>query len=82
MGEVRGELRKVVWPTKQEVWNSSIVVVIAVAFLTASHLRTRLRSAKFSCCSSSTDQMTDEAPDPFAAAFRSNPSPVPPTRVR
>jgi len=35
MSEVRGELRKVVWPTKQEVLNSSVVVIIAVAFLTA-----------------------------------------------
>jgi len=47
MGEVRGELRKVVWPTKQEVWNSSIVVVIAVAFLTALIFVLDYGSAKF-----------------------------------
>lgn len=30
VSEVRGELRKVAWPTKQEVVNSTIVVLIAV----------------------------------------------------
>jgi preprotein translocase subunit SecE len=28
--EVRGELRKVAWPTRQEVVNSTIVVLIAI----------------------------------------------------
>ncbi len=34
LSEVRGELRKVAWPGKQEVWNSTIVVLIAVIFMT------------------------------------------------
>ena len=33
--EVRGELRKVAWPTRSEVINYSIVVLIAVVVLTA-----------------------------------------------
>jgi preprotein translocase subunit SecE len=33
--EVRGELRKVVWPTRTEVINYSIIVVVALAILTA-----------------------------------------------
>jgi len=33
--EVRGELRKVTWPTKREVTNSTVVVLIAVIFMTA-----------------------------------------------
>jgi len=32
--EVRGELRKVAWPTKNEVINSTIIVLIAVVFMT------------------------------------------------
>ena len=32
--EVRGELRKVAWPTKSEVINSTIIVLIAVVFMT------------------------------------------------
>jgi preprotein translocase subunit SecE len=35
MSEVRGELRKVTWPTKREVTNSTVVVLIAVIFMTA-----------------------------------------------
>jgi preprotein translocase subunit SecE len=34
-GEVRSELKKVAWPTRREVINSSIVVLIAVVFMTA-----------------------------------------------
>jgi len=30
LGEVQGELRKVAWPTKKEVVNSTIIVLIAV----------------------------------------------------
>jgi preprotein translocase subunit SecE len=30
LGEVQGELRKVAWPTKKEVINSTIIVLIAV----------------------------------------------------
>jgi preprotein translocase subunit SecE len=33
--EVRGELRKVAWPTRGEVVNYSIIVLIAVVLLTA-----------------------------------------------
>jgi preprotein translocase subunit SecE len=33
--EVRGELRKVAWPTRSEVTNYSIIVLFAVVILTA-----------------------------------------------
>ena len=33
--EVRGELRKVAWPSRQEVINSTIVVLITVVVMTA-----------------------------------------------
>ena len=33
--EVRGELRKVVWPTRSEVINYSIIVLVALIILTA-----------------------------------------------
>ncbi len=33
--QVRGELRKVAWPTRAEVINYSIIVLIALLFLTA-----------------------------------------------
>jgi preprotein translocase subunit SecE len=33
--EVRGELRKVAWPTRAEVVNYSIIVLVAVVLLTA-----------------------------------------------
>jgi preprotein translocase subunit SecE len=33
--EVRGELRKVAWPTRPEVINYSIIVLVAVILLTA-----------------------------------------------
>jgi preprotein translocase subunit SecE len=33
--EVRGELRKVAWPTRGEVINYSIIVLVAVVLLTA-----------------------------------------------
>ncbi len=33
--EVRGELRKVAWPTRSEVINYSIIVLVAVVILTA-----------------------------------------------
>ena len=35
VGEVRGELRKVVWPTREELRNYSIVVFITIVVLTA-----------------------------------------------
>jgi preprotein translocase subunit SecE len=34
LSEVRAELKKVAWPTRKEVVNSSIVVLIAVVFMT------------------------------------------------
>ena len=34
--EVRGEMRKVAWPTRPEVINSTMVVLIAVIFMGAS----------------------------------------------
>lgn len=33
--EVRGELRKVAWPTRHEVVNSTIVVLICIVVMTA-----------------------------------------------
>ena len=33
--EVRGELRKVAWPTRNEVVNSTIIVLIAVVVMTS-----------------------------------------------
>ncbi len=32
--EVRGEMRKVAWPTKKEIINSTIIVLIAVVVMT------------------------------------------------
>jgi preprotein translocase subunit SecE len=32
--EVKGEMRKVAWPTKKEVVNSTIIVLIAVVVMT------------------------------------------------
>jgi preprotein translocase subunit SecE len=34
LSEVRGELKKVSWPTKKEVVNSTVVVLIAVVVMT------------------------------------------------
>ena len=34
-GEVKAELRKVAWPTRKEVINSTIVVLIAVTVMTS-----------------------------------------------
>jgi preprotein translocase subunit SecE len=31
--EVRGEMRKVAWPTRPEVINSTLVVIVAILFL-------------------------------------------------
>ena len=33
--EVKGEMRKVAWPTKKEVINSTIIVLIAVVVMTS-----------------------------------------------
>ncbi len=34
LAEVQGEMRKVVWPTRPEVQNSTIIVLIAVIIMT------------------------------------------------
>jgi preprotein translocase subunit SecE len=35
LSEVRGELRKVAWPTRREVVNSTIIVLICVTIMTS-----------------------------------------------
>jgi preprotein translocase subunit SecE len=34
LSEVRAELKKVAWPTRREVFNSTVVVLIAVVVMT------------------------------------------------
>ena len=45
--EVRGEMRKVAWPTRPEVINSSMVVIIAVIFMGAVIFGLDYGAAKF-----------------------------------
>ena len=45
--EVEGELRKVAWPTKKEVVNSTIVVLIAVIVMTSLIFLFDYASSKF-----------------------------------
>lgn len=47
LSEVRGELRKVAWPTRREVVNSTLVVLICVTFMTALIFGFDYVSAKF-----------------------------------
>jgi len=47
LGEVKGELRKVAWPTKKEVINSTIIVLIAVVVMTALIFGFDYASSKF-----------------------------------
>jgi preprotein translocase subunit SecE len=47
LAEVRGEMRKVAWPTRREVMNSSLVVLVAVTFMTALIFGYDYLSAKF-----------------------------------
>ena len=47
LGEVRAEMRKVAWPTRPEVINSSIIVLIAVLFMTGVIFVYDYLSAKF-----------------------------------
>lgn len=47
LGEVKGELRKVAWPTKKEVVNSTIIVLIAVVVMTALIFGFDYASSKF-----------------------------------
>ena len=46
-GEVRSELKKVQWPGRREVVNSSVVVLIAVVFMTALIFAFDYGSSKF-----------------------------------
>ena len=45
--EVRGEMRKVAWPTRPEVINSTLVVLVAVIFMGASIFALDYLSAHF-----------------------------------
>ncbi len=47
LDEVRGELRKVAWPTRKEVVNSTIIVLIAVVIMTTLIFLFDYGSAKF-----------------------------------
>ena len=47
LGEVRGELRKVAWPTRHEVVNSTIIVLIAVIVMTTIIFGFDYASSKF-----------------------------------
>jgi preprotein translocase subunit SecE len=47
LSEVKGELRKVAWPTKKEVVNSTIIVLIAVVVMTALIFGFDYASSKF-----------------------------------
>jgi preprotein translocase subunit SecE len=46
-GEVKAELKKVAWPTRKEVFNSTVVVLIAVTFMTALIFGFDYASSKF-----------------------------------
>jgi preprotein translocase subunit SecE len=45
--EVKGEMRKVAWPTRKEVINSTIIVLIAVIVMTALIFGFDYASSKF-----------------------------------
>jgi preprotein translocase subunit SecE len=47
LDEVRGELRKVAWPTRKEVVNSTIIVLIAVVIMATLIFLFDYGSAKF-----------------------------------
>jgi preprotein translocase subunit SecE len=47
LGEVRAEMRKVAWPTRKEVVNSTIIVLIAVVVMTTLIFLFDYGSAKF-----------------------------------
>ena len=47
LSEVKGELRKVAWPTKKEVVNSTIIVLIAVVVMTTLIFGFDYASSKF-----------------------------------
>jgi preprotein translocase subunit SecE len=47
LSEVKGEMRKVAWPTRKEVVNSTIIVLIAVIVMTSLIFGFDYVSAKF-----------------------------------
>jgi preprotein translocase subunit SecE len=47
LSEVRGEMRKVAWPTRPEIINSTMVVLIAVIFMGATIFALDYCAAKF-----------------------------------
>jgi preprotein translocase subunit SecE len=47
LSEVKGEMRKVAWPTRKEVINSTIVVLIAIVVMTALIFGFDYASSKF-----------------------------------
>jgi len=47
LSEVRAELKKVAWPTRREVINSTLVVLIAVVFMTTLIFGYDYASSKF-----------------------------------
>jgi preprotein translocase subunit SecE len=47
LGEVKSEMRKVAWPNRKEVINSTIAVLIAVVFMTALIFGLDYASSKF-----------------------------------
>ena len=47
LSEVRSELRKVNWPNRHEVWNSSVIVLICVIFMGALIFGFDYASSKF-----------------------------------
>jgi preprotein translocase subunit SecE len=47
LSEVRAELKKVAWPTKKEVTNSTMVVLVAIVFMTTFIFLLDYASSKF-----------------------------------
>lgn len=47
LGEVRSELKKVVWPDRAEVVNSTVIVLIAIVIMTAFVFGVDWLSSKF-----------------------------------
>jgi preprotein translocase subunit SecE len=47
LSEVSGELKKVAWPNRQEIVNSTIIVLIAIVFMTSLIFGFDYASSKF-----------------------------------
>ena len=47
LSEVKGELKRVAWPNRREVFNSTVVVLVAVVFMTALIFGYDFASSKF-----------------------------------